>query len=69
LFTATIDYQLNKLNSRFKEQATELLILSAALNRNRNDAFKSFNVDDIFNLVENFYPSKFFYLRKNSIGI
>ncbi|MCH83259.1 zinc finger MYM-type protein [Trifolium medium] len=57
LFNAIIDYQLNELNSRFSEQATELLVLSAALNP--NDAFKSYNVDEIYNLVEKFYPSDF----------
>ncbi|CAJ2631159.1 uncharacterized protein LOC123910597 [Trifolium pratense] len=57
LFNAIIDYQLKELNNRFSEQTTELLVLSAALNP--NDAFKSYNADDIYNLVEKFYPSDF----------
>ena len=57
LFTNVIDYQLKELNSRFNKQATELLILSAALDP--RDGYKSFNADDIFKLVEKFYPSDF----------
>jgi len=57
LFNAITDYQLTKLNSRFDVQASELLILTAPLNH--NDTFKTFNVDDHFNLVEKFYPSNF----------
>jgi hypothetical protein len=57
LFNAIIDFQLNELNSRFSEQATELIKLSASLNP--NNAFKSFNACDICSLVEKFYPSDF----------
>jgi hypothetical protein len=32
IFTATIDHQLQKLNNKFYEQATKLLMLSANLN-------------------------------------
>jgi hypothetical protein len=54
VFTTAIDFQLQELNSRFSEHAIELFILSAALNP--KDAYKSFKIDDICNLVEKFYP-------------
>ncbi|XP_045807663.1 zinc finger MYM-type protein 1-like [Trifolium pratense] len=57
LFNAIIDFQLNELNSRFSEQATELITLSTSLNP--KNAFKSFNARDICSLVEKFYPSDF----------
>ncbi|XP_057423690.1 uncharacterized protein LOC130717472 [Lotus japonicus] len=57
VFNVVIDYQLKKLNSRFSEQATELLKLSTALDP--KDSFKSFNVEHICSLVEKFYPSDF----------
>jgi hypothetical protein len=57
VFTTTIDFQLQELNSRFSEHAVELLILSATLNP--KDANKSFKIDDICNLVEKFYPQEF----------
>jgi hypothetical protein len=57
VFTAAIDFQLQELNNRFSEHAVELLILSAALSP--KDAYKSFKIDDICNLVEKFYPQDF----------
>ena len=57
LFNTVIDYQLKELNSRFSEQATELLILSTALDP--KDSFRSFNAGDICRLVEKFYSSDF----------
>ncbi|KAI5323131.1 hypothetical protein L3X38_032203 [Prunus dulcis] len=45
LFSDTIDYQLEELNSRFSEGSMELLILSSALDPS-ND-FKAFKIDDI----------------------
>jgi hypothetical protein len=57
IFNATIDFQLQELNSRFGERAMELLTLSSALDP--NDAYKSFKVDDICNLVEKYYPLDF----------
>ncbi|XP_072060338.1 uncharacterized protein [Arachis hypogaea] len=53
IFTSVIDFQLKELNSRFSEQATELLILSTSLDP--KDAFKLFSVCNICNLVKNFY--------------
>ncbi|XP_025661863.1 uncharacterized protein [Arachis hypogaea] len=41
IFTSVIDFQLKELNSRFSEQATELLILSTSLDP--KDAFKLFS--------------------------
>jgi hypothetical protein len=55
--TAAIDFQLQELNHRFCDQTMELLVLSSALSP--KDAFKSFKVDDICNLVENYYPKDF----------
>jgi hypothetical protein len=57
VFTVAIDFQLQELNNRFSEHTVELLILSAALNP--QDAYKSFKINDICNLVEKFYPQDF----------
>ncbi|KAH9717474.1 TTF-type domain-containing protein [Citrus sinensis] len=57
LFNAVIYFQLIELNNRFTDQTMELLTLSSALNP--VNSFKSFNVDDICNLVERFYPCDF----------
>ncbi|XP_016206434.1 uncharacterized protein LOC107646792 [Arachis ipaensis] len=54
---SVIDFQLKELNSRFSEQATELLILSTSLDP--KDAFKLFSVCNICNLVKNFYSLNF----------
>ncbi|XP_040994228.1 uncharacterized protein LOC121240754 [Juglans microcarpa x Juglans regia] len=53
IFNATIDFQMQELDSRFGEGATKLLTLSSVLDP--NDAYKSFNIDDIFHLVEEYY--------------
>ncbi|XP_023765912.1 uncharacterized protein LOC111914391 [Lactuca sativa] len=53
LFTATLDKQLNELNSRFNDQAVELLSLSSTL------VSKVINVDQICLLVEKYYPEDF----------
>ena len=57
VFNCAIDFQLMELNSRFNEGAVELLTLSSALDL--SDSFKSFNMDDICNLAEKFYPRDF----------
>uniref|UniRef100_A0A803KWZ5 HAT C-terminal dimerisation domain-containing protein n=1 Tax=Chenopodium quinoa TaxID=63459 RepID=A0A803KWZ5_CHEQI len=57
IFMAAIDRQLQELNARFSERATELLILSAALNP--RDGYKSFNIEHIFKLARDFYPIDF----------
>ncbi|XP_015939586.1 uncharacterized protein LOC107465109 [Arachis duranensis] len=57
IFTSVIDFQLKELNSRFSEQATELLILSTSLDP--KDAFKLFSVCNICNLAKNFYSLDF----------
>ena len=56
-FNVVIYFQLTKLNNRFTYQTMKLLTLSSALNP--VDSFKSFNVDDICNLAERFYPRDF----------
>jgi hypothetical protein len=65
IFTAAIDFQLQELDSRFNEHAMELLILSVALSP--KDAYKSFKIDDICNLVEKFYPEDFTEQEKISL--
>ncbi|KAL1326644.1 hypothetical protein AAHE18_13G244600 [Arachis hypogaea] len=57
VFLATIDSQIQELNSRFNEQTIELLALSCALDP--KDNFKSFNIEEISKLVEKFYPLDF----------
>lgn len=49
IFNTIIDYQLKELNSRFNDQATEILILSNTLDP--KDAFKSFNMGNICSLI------------------
>ena len=48
---------MQELNNRFCELMTDLFILSSALNP--KDAFRSFKIGDICNLVENYYPQDF----------
>ncbi|KAI8560948.1 hypothetical protein RHMOL_Rhmol04G0296100 [Rhododendron molle] len=57
IFMGTIDAQLQELNTRFKEDTIELLILSTALDP--RDDYKSFKVEDICKLTEKYYPSDF----------
>ncbi|XP_059446513.1 uncharacterized protein LOC132178069 [Corylus avellana] len=57
VFNAAIDFQLQELDCRFGERAMELLTLSSALDP--NDAYKSFNIDDICSLVEKYYSLHF----------
>ncbi|XP_020967725.1 uncharacterized protein LOC110262386 [Arachis ipaensis] len=57
VFLATIDSQIQELNSRFNEQTIELLTLSYALDP--KDNFKSFNIEEISKLAEKFYPLDF----------
>ncbi|XP_073137186.1 uncharacterized protein [Henckelia pumila] len=54
VFNASIDFQVEELNSRFDDGDVELLRLSFALEP--RDNFKLFNADDIYNLAEKFYP-------------
>ncbi|XP_073312161.1 uncharacterized protein [Primulina huaijiensis] len=53
VFTAAIDFQVEELNNRFKDEAVELLKLSCALEPKEN--FKLLNVDHIYRLAEKFY--------------
>ena len=57
IFIVAIDFQLQELNSRFCELTTDLLTLNSTLNL--KDAFRSFKIGDICNLVENYYPQDF----------
>jgi hypothetical protein len=60
-----IELHLQELDSRFNEHAMKLLILSAALSS--KDTYKSFKIDDIYNLVEKFYPEDFTEQEKISL--
>ncbi|KAL6547370.1 hypothetical protein OROMI_023091 [Orobanche minor] len=57
VFNSAIDFQVEELNSRFSDDAVELLSLSAALEP--KDNFKLFNVDQICTLATKFYPGDF----------
>ncbi|XP_047331443.1 uncharacterized protein LOC124935020 [Impatiens glandulifera] len=57
VFVAAIDFQIEELNSRFKDEAVELLKLSGALEP--KDNFKLLNVDHIYQLAEKFYHLNF----------
>jgi hypothetical protein len=56
--TSIIDQQLQKLNNRFNEQAIELLKLSTTLDP-KLFSYKLFSVEDIYLLVDKFYPENF----------
>ena len=57
IYTAVVDQQLQELNNRFNEQATELLTLSTTLDP--TDGYKLFAIDNICKIVQKFYPSDF----------
>jgi len=57
IFFTTIDKQLQELNSRFSEQAMDLLTLSCSLSP--EDGYKAFDVDTICTLVQKYYPIDF----------
>ncbi|XP_076941189.1 uncharacterized protein LOC143610662 [Bidens hawaiensis] len=57
LFASTLDKQLHELNSRFSDQAIELLSLSSTLVSKKQP--KAIKIDDICLFVENYYPVDF----------
>lgn len=57
VFIVAVDQQMQELNCRFSEQATELLILSTSLDP--RDSFSSLKIDDVCTLASKFYPSDF----------
>ncbi|CAK8578063.1 unnamed protein product [Lathyrus sativus] len=57
IFFTPIDKQLQELNSRFSEQAIDLLSISGVLTP--KDNYKAFNLDTICTLVEKYYPMDF----------
>ncbi|KAL6584269.1 hypothetical protein OROMI_003558 [Orobanche minor] len=61
LFTSTMDKQIHELNSRFNEQAMELLTLGSSL------VSKEINVDQICLLVEKYYPEDFTEQERNQL--
>jgi hypothetical protein len=66
IFNATIDFQLQELNSRFGERAVKLLTLRSALDP--NDGYKSFKIDDICSLAEVYYLLDFSKDEKINLG-
>ena len=67
IFYAAIDSQLQELNRRFSEDAVKLLILGSALDP--RVAHESFKIDDIYQLVNKFYPQDFTDLKKEQLEI
>ncbi|XP_029148336.1 uncharacterized protein [Arachis hypogaea] len=57
IFLVTIDKQLQELNSRFNDQAMDLLSLSSTLKP--KDAYKNFDIAKISTLVDSYYPEDF----------
>ncbi|XP_025682376.1 uncharacterized protein [Arachis hypogaea] len=57
IFLVTIDKQLQELNSRFNDQAMNLLSLSSTLMP--KDAYKNFDITKISTLVDSYYPEDF----------
>ncbi|QHO37756.1 Zinc finger MYM-type protein [Arachis hypogaea] len=57
IFLVTIDKQLPELNSRFNDQAMDLLSLSSTLMP--KDAYKNFDIAKISTLVDSYYPEDF----------
>ncbi|XP_042952238.1 uncharacterized protein LOC122289323 [Carya illinoinensis] len=57
IFNVTINFQMQELDNRFSEGTKRLFTLSSALDP--KDVYKSFNIDDICCLVEDYYPLDF----------
>ncbi|KAK2640513.1 hypothetical protein Ddye_028308 [Dipteronia dyeriana] len=57
IFNVATDFQLVELDSRFKKETMELLVLSEA--SNPMNGFKSFKIDSIYTLAEKFYSKDF----------
>jgi hypothetical protein len=57
VFIVAIDQQMQELNSRFSEQATDLLVLCTSLDP--KDSFSSLKIDDVCTLASKFYPADF----------
>ena len=57
IFNTTIDFQLQKLDSKFNEKVMKLLTLNSTLDP--KVAYKSFKIDDIYILEEKYYPLGF----------
>jgi hypothetical protein len=58
---------LQELDNWFSEGAMELLILSSSFDP--NDAYKSFNIDDICRLADKYYPLDFSKQEKINLKI
>ncbi|XP_020243347.1 uncharacterized protein LOC109821582 [Asparagus officinalis] len=64
-FYAAIDSQMQEINVRFSEDATELLMLSSALNP--QNASEALRILDICKLVDKFYAQDFTSAEKESL--
>ena len=62
IFCAVIDSQLQELNRRFSEHAVELLIFGLA--HDSRVVCESFRINDIYQLVNKFYPQDFTDIEK-----
>ncbi|XP_058772250.1 uncharacterized protein LOC131646122 [Vicia villosa] len=65
IFFTTLDKQLQELNSRFIEQAMNLLTLSCSLSP--KDGYKAFSIYTICSLVEKYYPMHFSDQENNNL--
>ncbi|XP_058735771.1 uncharacterized protein LOC131607832 [Vicia villosa] len=65
VFLIVIDKHIQELNSRFSDQAMELLTLCSALVP--KDTYKTFNIGHICTLVEKYYPRDFNEQEKNDL--
>ncbi|TYG46840.1 hypothetical protein ES288_D11G288800v1 [Gossypium darwinii] len=57
IFIVGIDSLLTKMNSPFNDEVVELLILSSTLDP--HDNYKAFSVEDIYKLMNYFYPDDY----------
>ncbi|KAG7994879.1 hypothetical protein I3843_01G080800 [Carya illinoinensis] len=57
IFNVAINFQMQELDNRFGEGTTKLLTLNSALDP--KNGYKSFNIDNICCLVEEYYPLDF----------
>ena len=67
MFTATIDSQLQELNNRFSEHAVKLILLSSTLDP--HNARLSFKINDVCQLVDEFYPKDFTEYERSSLKV
>ncbi|KAH1072862.1 hypothetical protein J1N35_025190 [Gossypium stocksii] len=67
IFIAGIGSLLKEMNSRFNDEVAELLVLSSVLDP--HDKYKTFRVEDICKLMNDFYPNDFMEQEKLHMNI